>query len=268
MTTKKASKTRVAGTVKRPNKAGAKRGNFTKNQIKALQTIAHYAYKFQCAIGNVDYGQSFNDWRHAEVMTKFQLPGVSALNNAHFREAAGHFFLLWGKDEKALENFLRTGLVKDNGKTDDTHEKREEKAFLARDAIARHVFLAEATFEQLVDFERERWEADEPEVPFPGVTPKWIKDVTDARDAIEKNGGPVRDPYAFTIAHNKTGCTIRGWGDIVERMTAWQIQQLHFTVGNRIADKEGRGDKKNRNKKQRSPKAKAARSRKEVAPRF
>ena len=56
--------------------------------------------------------------------------------------------------------------------------------------------------------------------------------------------------YALAVARNKYKVQPRSIDDLTDRLTVRQLEQLHYTIRNRIAAKEGRGERGNRNKSQ------------------
>lgn len=136
---KKAPSQRSAKAVQKPCKALAKRGNMKPVEIVPLAIQARQAYEFQCGLGNVEAGVSFDAWRRDQVMAAVEKPGLSACDSDDWRSVMGHFLLLAGQDESALEQFIKTGKSRDHGDEMDTHESRSQLAHLIRQNLRMHM---------------------------------------------------------------------------------------------------------------------------------
>lgn len=237
MATKKAPTDR-APAAKKPakKKPAGPQGNLKPDSRQKLAINARQAFDYQRDLGNIEDGVTFNDWRHDQVMEVVGKPGISACNGGDFRPVMAHFLALAGKDAEAFRQHMQTGPVKDSSPADDTHEAREQWLALLRAEIASHVALGEL---------------GEVNVPIEAL---------DYWRAIRAAGGPIRNGYACAIASNKFGIFKTGFDQLHTRLTAKQLEQLFYTVRNRILSREGRPEtKKGRNRLQRSQAGKDAR---------
>ncbi len=227
MATKHTTKRPVSKGQQKPCKAASgPRGNMKPAEIQALAITARKAFDFQRDLGNLDDAVKFDDWRREQVLEAVGKPGLSACDHHDFLPVRAHFGLLAGKDEAALDDLLKTGKVKDHGELEDTYENRRNKVHLIREAIGYHVILAET--------------------PEAAVAPKDLAHW----QAIRASGGPIREGYALVVARNKHKIQPRSIDELSDRLTARQLEQLLFTITNRINAKEGRGKRSNRNQSQ------------------
>lgn len=227
MTTKKTTTNRAAKAPHAP-KPEKPKGNLSAKQTKILIMTAREAYACAQKFGNDD-GQSFNDWRHAQVMDEVKQPGISALKQHHYIDVLIRFLILAGRDAEAFALKLKHGKVKDHGAPEDTHNARRQIVHALREAVGYHVMLAETS-----DEEAQR------------MAPKFQS----ARLTILAAGGPIRDPYVFTVASRKAGKMIRSWDELGNKLELHELENVRNTIVNRISAKEGRGSKGNRNKGQ------------------
>jgi len=239
MATKHTTKRPVAKGQKKPRKAASgTRGNMKPGEIQALAITARQAFDFQRELGNLDDGVAFDAWRREQVQEAVGKPGLSACNHGDFLPVRAHFALLAGRDEKALDDLMRSGQVKDHGAPDDTHEGRRNVVHLIREAVGFHVILAESSEGEVSAKDLAAWKALR-------ADPK----------------GPIREGYVIFVAKTKFKVQARSIDDLSERLTVAQLKQLHFTIVNRINAKEGRGEKHERNKSQASAKRAEMRAR-------
>jgi hypothetical protein len=227
MATKTTPKKRAAGKTQKPRKAAGDRGNMKPGEIQALAITARQAFDFQMELGNLDAGTKFDAWRRDQVMEAVGKSGLSKCNHADFLPVRAHFALLAGKDEKALNDLMRTGQVKDHGAPEDTHEARRQRVHTIREKIGFHVILAETPEAQVSQKELNAWRCIQ-------ADPK----------------GPIREGYAIYVAKMKFKIQPRSIDELSDRLTVAQLDQLLFTIVNRINAKEGRGEKHERNKGQ------------------
>ena len=230
MTTKTTTNKRAAKTAHKPRKPGSgPRGNMKPAEIKPLVILARQAFDFQRDLGNLDDATKFDVWRRDEVMKAVGKPGLSACDHADFRPVRAHFALLCGKDEAALDDLLSSGKTRDHAAPDDTWENRRNVVHLIREAIGFHVIFAET--------------------PEAEVVEKQHKELGYWR-SIQANGGPIREGYALAVARKKHNLVIRSIDELSDKLTHRQLEQLHYTITNRISAKEGRGKRANRNRSQ------------------
>jgi hypothetical protein len=228
MATKHTTKRPAAKGQKKPRKAASgPRGNMTREEITPLAILAKKAFDLQVHYGNLDASTDQKSWRQGEVMKAVGKGGLSKCDHGDFQDVLGHFALLAGMDEVALNAFLKSGKVKDHGSPEDTHEARRQKVHLIREAIGYHVILAETPEAQVSPKERHAWDCIQ-------ADPK----------------GPIREGYAFWIARQKFGKQPRTIDEFSQDFTVNQLNQILFKITNAINAKEGRGKKANRNKKQ------------------
>jgi hypothetical protein len=72
----------------------------------------------------------------------------------------------------------------------------------------------------------------------------------DGNAAIQAKGGAINEAYLLTIARAKNkGHDLRDTGDLL-KLPVSRLEELLYTLRNRIAAREGRGNPKNRNKGQ------------------
>lgn len=248
------------------------RGNLTKAEIMPLVMAARTAFDFQSRLGNVD-DQDFNAWRHAQCMAAVGKSGITACSHDHYRPLMAHFQILAGRDEKAFQNLTTTGQAsKQEG---DTHEARRQLAHLILEKLSDHTTLADKPWpEYLAEWqatEAAAWAFHFPEEPFPGVDPVEARRAYQRREEIAKNGGPIREGYLVYLIRQKTRRPDLHLGKdlpaaLADRCTVSQLTQIRDTLVNRIAAKEDTGDRHQRNKSQKSRRAKAARSPKNLDP--
>lgn len=140
MTTKSPSKNR---SLRAPLKAPAKpvqadRGNLSKPEITKLLMQAQEAFHYQTALGQIEPGECFDDWRRDQVMDAVGLPGISKISRQHWRTVFAHFITLCGRDEEAFQALTTTGSKRDHGPATDSHESAEAMVFHIREALASH----------------------------------------------------------------------------------------------------------------------------------
>jgi hypothetical protein len=214
----------------------AKQGNLKSQSRQLLAIKAREAYTHLQSAGVIEDGVSFDAWRKEQVMAAVGLPGISALNGLHFRTVMAHFLALAGQDDKAFRAYTTTGRVKDSGPSTDTHEAREQWFAMLRNEVAAHVALATTPEAEVLDGDRETW------------------------TTIQAAGGAIGEGYVVVVAQNKFGVARVQMERLLERLTATQLEQLFYTIRNRIASREGRPESnQGRNRGQRGPAAKARR---------
>jgi len=228
--------TKNAKTAARKSPKSAKQGNLKSQSRQLLAIKAREAYNHLLSAGVIEDGVSFDDWRKDQVMEAVGLPGISALNGLHFRTVMAHFLALAGQDDKAFRAYATTGRVKDSGPATDTHEAREQWFAMIRNEVAAHVALATTPEAEVLDGDRETWAT------------------------IQAAGGPIKEGYVVVVAQNKFGVSRVQMERLLDRLTATQLEQLFYTIRNRIAAREGRPESRDgRNRGQRGSVAKARR---------
>ncbi len=217
------------------------RGTMTNEEKQPLIMAALEAYKIQGA------EISFDEWRSEQVLEAVNLPGLTACDSKHFCHLMGHFKMAAGKDEEALNWFLRDG-----------KNSERQLAWAIVETLTTHLGLAHATAEEIA--------ATTP--------PRQLKRRLASHAAIlDHPEGALSFDYLVAIVRDKTRRPdLQLGGDLkaalAERCTAGQLVQIRFTLVNRIAEREGRGNTSDRNRSQNSDAAKARRSADSVSPRF
>jgi hypothetical protein len=239
----KAPKTAPLKSSRKPaSKAVAKkqRGNISTEEIRPLIMAARDAWQFQGSPG------SFDDFRAEEVMTAVGRPGLSSCDHDHFCDLMGHFKLAAGRDDEAMEWFLKGG-----------KNSERQLAWAISQILSAHLALAHATPEQIAAT----------------TSPRSLKRRLEKFAALKDHPeGPISFDYLVSIVRDKTRRQDLTLGvdlaaSLAERCTVPQLVWIRNTLVNRIAEREGSGLTENRNKSQRSDVAKARRSPAEVAPR-
>ncbi len=261
------SKTRAAAPAK-------KRGNMKPAEIKPLVMAARKAFDRQSEVGLLDDGETFDTWRHTQCMAAVGRPGITACNHGDFRPLLAHFQTLAGDDSSAFRSLMKSGKPTDHAAPSDTHEARRILVHQIADALAAHQHLASADTATLLAEAMEfnyrfhpgtHWSASPARLAFTKML--------DRKAAIESKGkGPITVGYVVYITRQKTrrpDLTLgKDWqAGLADRCTVSQLTQIRDTVINRIAATEGVGRAATRNKSQRGPKARAARSPQTLAPR-
>lgn len=224
MTTKKTTTLRTPSAKKAAKKAPKRQGNLQPKSRSSIAFNARLAFDIQESMGNIETGVTFDQWRQDQVMAAVGRPGISACDGHHYRALMVHFLVLANREDEALKFGLKTGRVKDHGDASDTHEAREQWVALIYNDVSAHIALADTAEADVLDGDRVTW------------------------TAIKNNGGPIREGYVAWIAKDKFGFR-RPYQKLID-LEAHKLEQLLYTVRNRIAAKEGRGTSKSRNKSQ------------------
>jgi hypothetical protein len=210
-------------------------------EIQPLIMAAREAFAVQ------DPGCTFDEWRSEQVMESVNLPGLTACDSKHFCQLMGHFKMAAGLEDEALHWFLR------DGKNDE-----RQTAFSIVKTLTEHMALAHTTPTEI--------EASTP--------PRQLKRRLACHEAIKDHPeGPLSFDYLVAIVRDKTRRPDLTLGSdlktsLAERCTLQQLVQIRYTLVNRIAEREGRGNTADRNRSQNSDAAKARRSPESVVQRF
>lgn len=208
----------------RPRRLPASGAPLSKKQLAVLcqEAAAAFAYQEKLGLAGATPGQSrsaaVDDFRRAQLAAAGFPASLRSCGNHHYRPIRAHFQLLAGADDKAFANHLRSGQVKDHGAADDTHEKREElRALLLRELLAHgaRVTPGKAEFDESI------------------------------AATVREKGGMIEAGYIIALAKAKAN------GRHLDSLTAGELRQIHWTLRNRIAAREGRGTTAGRNKSQR-----------------
>lgn len=202
----------------RPAEA-VEKGNppLTKRQLQALAIESGAAYRLLKDSDLVD-DLSEHDWRHHQVQSLVKRDGLKLCQNSQYLKLLRHFKKLQGKP--AMEP---SSGGKQSAEGGDTLDRRSQLLALISNDLGHH-------------FRRVQKPQDAHECRI--------------SEEANKKGGPITPAYLLTTARAKNpGCTIIDEGALIT-LTAAKLEQLLFTVRNRIAAREGRGDAKKRNRKQ------------------
>lgn len=254
--------------------SGSERGNMKPAEIKPLVIAARKAFDRQAEAGLVDDGETFDSWRHRQCMDAVGKSGITACNHGDFRPLLAHFQTLAGDDGSAFSNLMKTGKPTDHAAPGDTFEARRQIAHTIAQRLTDHIHLAETSRDQLLALAIGEHHQYQEGLPWEGsASAAEFRKLMDRKDAIEAKGkGPVGVGYLIWIVRQKTRRPDlhlgKDWqAGLAERCTARQLEEIRSTIINRIAATEGVGSSGDRNKSQRSPKAKAARSPHVASPR-
>lgn len=142
--------------------------------------------------------------------------------NNDFRPIKAHYLNMLGWSERAFVLWLHTGKAEPTNDPEDTHERREELRHLLRAELVEH---------------RRRCTA--PETP------------EERAAAATAGGNLITGAYLESVSRMKFGRPTDG-------LAGKELEQMLYTLRNRIAAREGRGDGKARNKAQRARKSRPA----------
>jgi hypothetical protein len=214
------------------------RGNISTDEIRPLIMAAREAWQFQGS------EISFDDFRAEEVMAAVGRPGLSACDHSHFCDLMGHFKLASGRDDEAMEWFLKGG-----------KNSERQIGWAISKILSEHLLLAHTTPEQIAAT----------------TSPRSLKRRLAKFAALQDHAeGPVTYDYLLAIVRDKTRRPDLTLGtdlaiSLAERCTMQQLLWIRNTLVNRIAEREGSGLSSARNKSQRSDAAKGRRSASDVS---
>lgn len=244
MATKKSNGRPAAKSARKAPRRPYRPGGMGRKEIQPLVLAAREAYDYQHALGNVDAGVSFDDWRRGQVQQTVGRKGLTDCLHDDFQPLMGHFKLLAGRDGEALESFLSTGAATDRAAAGDDHETRRQLAHQIMEALRAHVRLADISAVELAE----------------QTTDTAVYQTLRARRAaiLAHPQGALREGYLVHLARQKTrrpdlrlGADIEA--GLADRCTADQLAQIRNTLVNRIAVREDRPESEGgRNRKQRS----------------
>lgn len=187
-------------------------------QKKCLVTEARKTWDHLTRLGLTD--DTFDTWRRELVKTTVGLRGLSACQNRHYRKLLSTFRAARGAEDPG-------GKIgkprRQSGEGGDTLERREQLIVLLAHELQNHARRVE--------------------------DPKTETEVRWAACASMK-GGVICESYLMAIAKGKnSGTPLVDMGCLI-KLTAARLEELLFTLRNRIMAREGRGDVTKRNKKQ------------------
>ena len=190
----------------------------TGKQIRCLVTEARYTFDALSNMGNI--ADTFDSWRHDVVYQTVRREGLTKCQNSHFRKLLSTFRAMRGAADPGGKAPNR----KQSREGGDTSERREQLLALIAHELGSHARRVE--------------------------NPQTEQEVRFAAYASTK-GGVLNEAYLLSIARAKNaGTMIHDTGCLI-KLTSARLEELLFTLKNRIASREGRGAAKNRNKKQR-----------------
>jgi hypothetical protein len=201
----------------RPPQAKAKGdGPLSPKQRTALVTEASKTYKMLSDLGLASGG--FDNWRHEQVKACVNRAGLTECTNWHYKKLLNHFRALRGG--KAPKPAPARRWSNEGG---DTPERREQIILQIARELGHHARRVE--------------------------NPQTPADIAAAAAATLK-GGLITEDYMMAIARGKNpSATLYESGCLIT-LTAAKLEQLLWTLRNRIAAREGRGKTANRNKNQ------------------
>lgn len=189
----------------------------SKKQMTTLVIEAQKTHRMLSRMSLVT--DTFEDWRHAEVYKCVRREGLSKCQNVHYKKLLIHFRSLRGETtvgaDSAGKKWSREGGDTEERRTQLVHQIAHELG-----SHARRVDKPQSAAEQRL-----------------------------ADHAISK-GGAIGISYLMAIAKAKNpGQTLHDEGCLI-KLPASRLEQLLYTLRNRISAREGRGETKNRNKDQ------------------
>lgn len=188
----------------------------SKKQITVLAREAQQTHRALTNMGVVT--DSFDDWRHAQVWACVRREGLRDCDGSHYMRLLGHFRELRG--EKTVGYVSNKRQSREGG---DTLERRQQLIHQLAYELGHHAR-----------------KVDKPATPL---------EQRCADHAIAK-GGKIGEQYLVKIAAAKNpGQSIADVGDFI-KLPASRLEQVLYTLRNRIAAREGRGDATKRDKKQ------------------
>ncbi len=137
-TTKKRSRKPRAKAVQKNGTPGPN-GRLTREETTNLILQATDAFRHQTALGNIEPGTQFDDWRRDQVMNRIGKAGISKMVRDDFRNVKALFLELSGREDEAFALLLKTGPKNDRPQeAGNTWESSETYAALIRQALADH----------------------------------------------------------------------------------------------------------------------------------
>lgn len=285
MSTKRKPFTRRSGSAKgQPVRTHGAAGTMGKKEKQMLAIVARQAFDHQAKLHRVEPGQSFDEWRHEQVMDQVGKAGLRECSHGDFRPLFAWFLQLAGREDKAFFVRLKSGKATDGAAPGDTREAREKIVHQIRCKLAVHIQLHDRTWPELLDLwtasSKRAWEQGQEHLvaggeavpgvdPWPGLGTKGLNKAMERKLHMEANGGPLREGYLITLAKGKTSRPNLDLGPdlyagLADRCTLKQLTDLLATLVNRINAREGIGETAKRNKKQKSQAEKKRRSRHEI----
>jgi len=185
-------------------------------QMRCLVTEANKTWKHLSNMGVIT--DLFDEWRHNQVWACVRRDGLKACSSSHYRKLLSHFRSLRGAADPGGQ--VGKSWSREGG---DTEERRTQILRALAAELGHHARRVE-----------------KPQTPA---------ECHIAAIANEK-GGVINEDYLMSIARAKNpGTTLHDTGCLI-KLPASRLEHLLFTLRNRIAAREGRGETKKRNKGQ------------------
>jgi hypothetical protein len=233
--------TRVTTRKPASSEADSDHGNMDyEKEIRPLIMVSRAAFLTQ------DPGIGYDSWRREEVFAAVGRLGLSKCDHEHFCDLMGHFLTAAGKEDQALEWYLKG-----------SKNPERQIAWSIAKILSDHIALAHSSVEALME----------------STPPRKLKSLLAARAAIlDHPEGPLNFGDMLTIVRGKTRRpTLTLDADLAVSLAArcdkLQLALIRFTLVNRRNEREGRGHTSDRNKSQKSDEAKARRSPHELSDR-
>lgn len=189
----------------------------SKKQLAVLIREAMNTHRALSKMGIVT--DTFDDWRHATVWATVRREGLSKCDGSHYLKLLGTFREMRGESTIGYVS----GTRRQSREGGDTLDRRQQLMHQIAHELGHHA--------RRVD------------------RPLNAAEAKCADHAIQK-GGKIGEEYLVKVAAAKNpGQAIADVGDLI-KLPASRLEQLLYTMRNRIAAREGRGDSAKRDKKQ------------------
>lgn len=199
-------------------KPAAGDGPLSAKQLKCLVTEARKTFDALSNMGNIS--DTFDSWRHSVIYQAVRREGLKMCQSSHYRKLLSTFRAMRGAADPGGSPAKHRRQSREGG---DTGERREQLMFLLAHELAAHAKRVE--------------------------NPQTPEEVKWAAMASTK-GGVITEAYLLSIARAKNGGTTLHDTECLIKLTSARLEELVFTLRNRIAAREGRGETAQRNKKQ------------------
>jgi hypothetical protein len=199
-------------------KPAAGNGPLSAKQLKCLVTEARKTFDALSKMGNIS--DTFDSWRHDVVYQTVRREGLKLCQSSHYRKLLSTFRAMRGTADPGGAPAKHCRQSREGG---DTGERREQLIFLLAHELASHAKRVE-----------------NPQTPD---EIKWAA-------MASSKGGVLTEAYLLTIARAKNAGTPLHDTECLIKLTSARLEELVFTLRNRISAREGRGETAKRNKKQ------------------
>lgn len=226
-------------------------GRLTREETTNLILQATEAFHYQTALGNIEPGTKFDDWRRDQVMARVGKAGISKIVRDDWKNVKALFLELSGREDEAFALLLKTGPKNDRPhEAANTWESSETYVALIREALEKHIRLATATIDELVADAAQNWYRTQTS-EFPGIN---TSDIYQRKAAIEQFGkGPIRHGWLLAAARQRTGKPTLTMETLAERLDPETLFGLLSHLKSHINLREGHADL-DRRKPRRYPK--------------